>query len=534
MNKLDNTNLITLDELYQLLSKRIDIDEKKLKDIPPPNLLKNAKYAAKRVATAIKNKEKITIIGDYDVDGVTSSSIMVLFFREINYPIQCIIPNRFTDGYGINTEVLKRVDADIIITVDNGISAILAAQLCKQRGIDLIITDHHTPPNILPDAYAIINPKIDGCLYPFKEICGAQVAWLFLGLIKQELSLHVDLKQYLGLVAIAIIADIMPLKDINRTIVKAGLNHIIHSTRPCFVIIKEFLNKDKLLCDDIGFMIAPRLNAAGRLQDASIALDFLTSCTHADAVKQFELLNNLNEQRKGLQLEAVQMASLHVNKNDKIIVIAKENWNEGVVGIVASQLADKYQKPAIVLSINEDIAKGSARSIGEVDIFSIINSAKELLIKFGGHKMAAGLSLHVDKLDRFRKIVNQTASKLKPSDFIIKHEIVGQLNINSINFELLNLLDKFEPFGEANPRPKFLIKNAQIIHIKYFGVDKSHSKLSIKLKPYDKKLVEVIAFRQIIAMPKNKKITCSFTVNKNIFNKNISIQLIMDKHLITA
>ncbi len=528
MSTFPNTPLLRADTLYQLLASRFSNGYKKLKDIPSPTLLKDSQKAAQRIAKAIKNREKITLIGDYDVDGVTSTSIMVLFFREINYPLTAIIPNRFNDGYGINANVLKRVDADLVLTVDNGITAIEAAQICKERGIDLIITDHHTPSKILPEAYAIVNPKLDECSYPFKEICGAQVAWLLLGVLKKELELNIDMAQYLDLVALAVIADVMPLYDVNRSIVQVGLKKMMSSLRPSSIIIREFLNKQSISSEDIAFTIAPRINSAGRLEDASIALEFLTASSIDQAAKLFEILGDLNNIRKATEADTTEDAILHVSENDKIIVVAGENWHEGVVGIVASRLVNRYKKPAIVFNIHESVAKGSARSIGDVDIFSLINTQKPLLEKFGGHKMAAGLSLHVSNLEAFKAAINQEALKIDPKDFIPKEDILGELQSDAINFELLDILEKFEPYGEGNPRPRFLIKDAELLHVKLFGADKSHSRLGIRLKPYDRQTVEIVAFRQVLEVPEDKKITCSYTVSKNVFNGKTSIQLMLD------
>ena len=317
MKQLDEIPLLTVDELYRLLARRFDSEEKRLKDIPSPTLLKDAEKAAERIAQAIQNKERITLIGDYDVDGVTSSAIMKLFFEEIGYPLTVVIPNRFTEGYGINENILKRVDADLIITVDNGITAHKAALVCKERGIDLIITDHHTPEGSLPSTYALVNPKQEGCEYPYKEICGAQVAWLVLAALKKEMGLQIDMGQYLDLLALAVIADVMPLHDINRAIVKEGLKLMSRSIRPPFIIIREFLNKSSLSSEDIAFAVAPRINSAGRLEDASIALEFLTAGDELTAAKRFELLNNLNEMRKITEADTTESASLHVNQNDK-------------------------------------------------------------------------------------------------------------------------------------------------------------------------------------------------------------------------
>jgi single-stranded-DNA-specific exonuclease len=520
---------LTKNDLYRLLSQRFNSEEKKLSQIPNPALLKDALASAKRIAEAIRTNKKITLVGDYDVDGVSSTAIMVDFFRQIPYPLEAIIPNRFNDGYGVSPNVLTRIDADLVITVDNGIAANAAAAICKERGIDLIITDHHTPSDNLPDALYIVDPKLDDCEYPFKEICGAQVAWLLLGLVKKELNLNIDMKQFLDILAIAIVADIMPLVDINRTLVKEGLKLIHTSSRPSSIIIRDFLDKAKISSEDIAFLIAPRINSAGRLEDASIALDFYTAQDVNTAYKQFELLGQLNDLRKETEAQTTEKAINIVNEDDLITVVAGEGWHEGVVGIVASRLVDKFAKPAIVLSIENGVAKGSARSIGEVSIYELIKSCEHLLIKFGGHTMAAGLGLQEENIAAFREAINESAKKINPKDFIPKEEVLGILNSDEVDLNLLDLLEQFEPYGEANARPSFLIKDAEVVNIKLMGADKSHSRIEIRQYPHQRKTIELIAFRTIYEMPINRKITVSYTVTKNEFNGRITAQLLVNK-----
>ncbi|MEA2112264.1 MAG: single-stranded-DNA-specific exonuclease RecJ [Campylobacterota bacterium] len=529
MSKTHSYPSIDKTTLKELLNKRFDGVFKKLSDIPEPTLLLNSDRAAERIVDAISKNEKIALVGDYDVDGVTSSAITALFFKEIDYPLSVTIPNRFRDGYGISPTVLERIDADLIITVDNGINAIAAAEICKERGIDLIITDHHTPSEVLPDAYAIVNPKLPGCNYPFKEICGAQVAWLFLALLKRKLHVNVDMSQYLDLLSLAIVADVMPLININRVMVQAGLKMFLHSSRPSSTIIRNFLNKSKLSSEDIGFQIAPRLNSAGRLEDAMIAFNFLTSPTESDAYHYFEQLNELNIRRKSIEADVSEEALLHVNEQNTILVVAGEEWNEGVVGIVAARLCQKYSKPTIALSISDGIAKGSARSVGNVNIYELIKEHDYLLEKFGGHKMAAGLSLSVENLEAFTSAINATASKLDLSLFQENEKIIGELAGDDIDFELLSILEEFEPYGEGNNRPKFITKNAEIRNIKYFGSEKDHSRLTLHLKPDELVFHELLAFRQKVSFSLNNKITCSYTINRNEYRENVSLQLIIER-----
>ncbi|MCW8953584.1 MAG: single-stranded-DNA-specific exonuclease RecJ [Sulfurimonas sp.] len=532
---LNNINILNKAALFELLSLRFDGENgvpfgyKKLSQIPNPALLQDADKAAKKIADAIKQNKKITLVGDYDVDGVSSTAIMVDFFRQIPYPLEAIIPNRFNDGYGVSPTVLQRVDADLVITVDNGISAVEAAEICKQKGIELIITDHHTPSEVLPEAYAIVDPKLSTCSYPFKEICGAQVAWLLLGLVKKELKLSIDMKQFLDILAIAIIADIMPLIDINRTLVIEGLKVLMSSSRPACVVIRDFLNKSIITSEDIGFQIAPRINAAGRLEDAGIALEFFTAADMHQAYKQFEKLNSLNELRKETEADTTAQALSCGNENDTVIVVANEDWHEGVVGIVAARLVDHFCKPAIVLSCENGVAKGSARSIGNVSIYKLIKENEKYLTKFGGHKMAAGLGLLEEDIDAFRAAINKSASALHPDDFMPSEEIIGVMPSDEIDLELLNILDSFEPYGEANSRPLFLIQDANIIEIKLFGKDKSHTKIIVRQFTHERKTIELILFKKVLQMPKNKKLTCSYRVTKNEFNNRVSAQLIINK-----
>ena len=520
---------LTKKTLFKILSLRFSAEDKKLSQIPSPTLLHDGEKSAKKIANAIRANKKITLVGDYDVDGVISSAIMVDFFRQIPYPLEVIIPNRFSDGYGVSPAILDRVNTDLIITVDNGISAIEASKICKERGIDLIITDHHTPSDILPDAYSIVDPKLHNCDYPFKEICGAQVAWLLLGMLKKELDLKINMKQFLDILCIAIIADIMPLIDINRTLVKEGLKSIMNSTRPASIIIRDFLNKPRITSEDIGFQIAPRINSAGRLEDASIALEFFTATDTHRAYNQFEILNSLNEQRKETEAEATSQAIDEVDTDAKVIVVSGEGWHEGVVGIVASRLVDKFSKPSIVLSVEDGVAKGSARSIGEVSIYDLIKDNQSHLTKFGGHKMAAGLGLNACNIDNFKEAINKSASKIDAKDFIAKDDVLGMLRTDEIDFELLELLEQFEPYGEANIKPKFLIKNAEILNIKLMGKDKSHSKIEVKQHKDDQKTLELIAFKTVFKIPDDKKITCSYLVSRNEFNGRVSTQLLINK-----
>ncbi len=529
MPKTPDAPLLDKRALDALLRSRFASGFAKLSDIPDPSLLTDADKAAKRIADAIRNKERIALVGDYDVDGVTATAITTLFFRQIPYPLEVTIPNRFTDGYGVSEQVLARLDADVVFTVDNGINAHAAAEVCRARGIDLIITDHHTPSETLPDAYAVVDPKRSDDHYPFPEICGAQVAWMLMALIKKELGLSVNMGQFLELLALAVIADVMPLVGINRAIVQAGLAQMERSERPMAVIIREALAKTKLGAEDIGFQVAPRLNAAGRLEDASVALDFLIAEDEHSAYKQFERLTRLNTMRKAIEAEAADEAIALVRPEDRIIVVAREGWHEGVVGIVAARLVQRFEKPAIVLSMEEGRAKGSARSLGNVSIYDLIATQEALLEKFGGHKMAAGLSLRAEDVDAFREGINAAAAALDPDDFLPAEEIVGRLDTGSVDFELLEILERYEPYGEGNPRPRFLARDAEVIGIRYLGSEGDHSKVSLRLYRHERQTFDLMAFRKRLERPANGLLTCSYTLSKNEFNGRVSIQMMLER-----
>lgn len=529
MQSLPEVPLLDHSALEFFLSERLKNLSEKLSDIPHPSLLKDADKAAKKLAEAIRNGKKVALVGDYDVDGVTSTAIVKHFFAQIPYPLLATIPNRFTDGYGISKNVLERIDADVIFTVDNGINAIEAADLCRERGIDLIITDHHTPGDRLPDAFAIVNPKQHDCLYPFKEICGAQVGWLLMGLLKQELDLKIDMRQFFPFLALAIIADVMPLVGINRSIVKSGLKMMSTSAYPPFAVIREALGKEMISSEDIAFQIAPRINSAGRLEDASVALDFLCAPSITASAHQYALLDALNTLRKETEAQNTAEALLQVNPEDPIIVVANEHWNEGVVGIVASRLVHHFQKPAIVLNVHNTIAKGSGRSIGNVDLYSLIKSQEHLLSKFGGHKMAAGLSMDAKNVEAFRIGINEASRNIPSEDFIPVNDIVGELEHNAINMELISILEKFEPFGEGNPKPRFLIKEAEVLNVKHFGNDRSHSRLELRLAPTVPKTIELIAFKKVLECPANRQISCSYTISKNEWAGRSSLQLMVER-----
>ncbi len=517
---------LTKARIEAILSARFGDGFKSLKELPNPFELYDMQRAAKRIAAAIREGEKIAIVGDYDVDGVVSSALMTEFFDIVDYPVRIVIPNRFEDGYGVSPALLERIDADVVVTVDNGITAFEAAEVCKERGIDLIITDHHTPSETLPDAYAVVNPKQERCDFAYPEICGAQVAWFLIGALKKELGLDLKMGRFLDLLALAIIADVMPLTSINRPLVQKGLEMLSTSPRPAFEAVRAYLGKSRFSAEDVAFGIAPRINSAGRMADASIALEFLRAESLSEASEAWLKLDGLNQERREVESRTTEEAIARVRDEDPVIVVAAEGWHEGVVGIVASRLVGRYGKPAIVLAIEGERAKGSGRSVGEVDLFGLLERSAEWLEGFGGHKMAAGLSLKAVDVDPFRRKICQEAAKLDPDLFIPKADVLGELPLEEVDWELMAILERFEPYGEANARPAFLFKNVEVLEARPVGQEKTHLKLTLK---NGGSVLPAIRFRYEESVAPGDRIDLSGTLQINEFNGRRTIQLLVDK-----
>ena len=517
---------LSLKDIQTILTKRFAEDNcHNLASIPHPSKLKDIKKATKRVKEAILNREKIAIVGDYDADGVISSVIMMEFFEDIGADVVLKIPNRFEDGYGISPKIIKNLDATLIITVDNGISAVEAADVCREKNIDLIITDHHNIPDILPKAYAIINPKQDDCTFPNSEICGAQVAWYFIASIKNELDISYNLSKFLDILAIAIVGDMMELKDMNRAMVKNGLKNINKIQRPFLGAIQSFYKKHSFKSDDISFLLAPLINSSGRLEDATLSYELIRAKTPYEAVEKLEYITSLNTQRKEIEHELFKHSILKVDDKQNIIIVWGESWHEGVIGIVASKLSRRYKKPAIVFSITDNIAKGSARSVGNINILEHISKQKKHLLGYGGHKGAAGMSLMVENLEEFKKDIQEDLLQVDKDEFIERSEVLGEIDPSAINFDLLDILETFEPYGQKNPKPSFLIKNAYVESAKVIGQNQNHQKLTLIS---EEKTLQSIEFNFNKQIDRGHHIDIICNISKNEFRGDVSAQIMIN------
>ncbi|WP_066386644.1 single-stranded-DNA-specific exonuclease RecJ [Helicobacter himalayensis] len=449
-----------------------------LKDLPQPHLLKGVGDGAKIVSKVMREKGKILIVGDYDADGVNASAVMSVFFDKINYTnYEIILPNRFSDGYGISPNLLERINAPqnfaLVVSVDNGISAFSAAEYCKEHNLPLIITDHHTPHTTLPCAQCVINPKQEGCAFPFKDICGCVVAWYFCAGIKQELQANIDMGAFLPFLALATLADVMPLVGVNRILVKKGLE-FLQSAR--FGFCEVICQKVSVInAENIAFSLIPLLNCAGRMGDANLALDFLLAKTQASASKAYNKLCKINAQRKLVQQEILSQAQQNLTQLPDVLYASGEEWHRGVIGIIASQLAQMHKKCAFVLSTECDdgILKGSARSFGKVDLIKTaqkVQEIKPLLKEFGGHSGALGLSLDSKNLQEFMELFSEYLCLGENA----QESVLGEISSQYLDLEFLKMLERFEPFGEGNPTPFFLCRDLELIESKIIGKTKEH------------------------------------------------------------
>ena len=520
---------ISPQQIEQKLQKRFLKDgHLTLANLPKPSEFKDMDRAVARILKAIHTGEKIMLIGDYDVDGVTSTTLLKMFFREIGVDLEWIIPNRFRDGYGLSPNLVPQIEGyDLVITVDNGIAAVEAARLCKEMDIDLIITDHHIVPAITPDAYAIVDQKQENCPFPYEEVCGAQIAWYLIAALNKALNANVDIKSYLGLVSIAIIADMMPLQHINRAMVKAGLQLLNRSELPAIKAFMEKLDKGALSADDIGFQIAPVLNSAGRMDDAKWSVEFLLSSNIYDARVRLDRLKDFNEERKAIEQKITDEALQEVDLNDEVIVVTGEDWHEGVVGIVAARVGRRFEKPCIVLAKGKNgQLKGSGRSFHICNLFKITSACRPLLNKFGGHESAIGLSLDVNNLEAFKEQIQKEYRRENYEEQKVDPDILGELSFSHIDFTLVNMLKLFEPYGQGNPRVKFISKNVIIEDVNDMGKEKEHRRFSFSQNGVTQQAVlfktkEVFHIGQVVSVV--------YGINENHFNNRVTLQLMVEK-----
>jgi single-stranded-DNA-specific exonuclease len=455
-----------------------------------PFLMDGMETASYRIIQALAENQLICVYGDYDVDGTCSTALLYMFLKELGANVEFHIPQRLTEGYGLSivgVDSIKRKGISLLITVDCGITAVDETAYANELGIDTIICDHHQSKDILPPALAILDPIKPGCNYPFKYLSGAGVAFKLAQGISERIGKKDLPLKYLDLVALAGAADIVPLVDENRILVKEGLDQINNNPRPGVAALIEASNitAGSLTSGQVVFTLAPRINAVGRLGDAQRAVELLITDNKDEAKKLAKILESENYERRKIDevtfdhaLEIVEN-SLDLSE-DLAIILHQEEWHPGVIGIVASRLVEKYYRPTIMLTTVDGIAKGSARSISNFNIYEALKKCEDLLIHFGGHQAAAGLAVELEKIDEFREKFNQVVKEsIAEDDLLPEINIDSKLRFSEITPKFLRIIELFSPFGPGNMRPVFLSEGVELVNSPRI-VGNNHLVLSLK------------------------------------------------------
>ena len=526
--------------LATILVNRGIIEQEKLKiflnptrkDFHNPFLMPDMEKAVDRIIKAIEKKEKIIIYGDYDADGITSITVLKSFFKDLGIDVEYYIPNRLSEGYGLNKTAVEEIannGYNLMITVDCGITAIEEVELAKIKNIDTIVTDHHEVADELPKAIAVIDAKRKDSMYPCRDLAGVGVVFKLI----QALAIKLGLKEesylkYLDIVCVGTISDIVPLKDENRVIAKLGLL-LINQTKniglKSILLSAGYKNIDSMA---ISFGVAPRINACGRMGHAEKALELLLCKNINDANRLTNELNEFNKIRQETEKSIFEEAVLKIeneNLNNKnTIVVAGENWHHGVIGIVASKITEMYFKPSILLCYEDNIAKGSGRSITGFDLHDALMKCADIIDKFGGHSMAIGITIKKENVQKFYDKIEKIASDMKVDEIIPIIQIDSKISLNNIDKEMVASLKQLEPFGEGNKTPIFAIKNLKIDSIRALSEGK-HLKLTLR---ENNTMINAIGFNMGNLVQEYKigdKIDVAGVLEINTFNGVDSIQI---------
>lgn len=504
-----------------------------------PFLMKDMDKAVNRVIRNIQSETPIFIFGDYDVDGTTGASLLYVGLSKLGAKVTTYIPNREKEGYGLSEfgiDKAGKYSADLFITCDCGINAINRVNYANEKGIDVLITDHHIPGEILPNAFAILNPKQKDCHYPFKGLCGGGVALKLLAGIVQQLGKSPDwIIELMDLASLGTAADLVPLKDENRVIVHYGLQTLKTTRRPG---LRELLNVAKvdierdLSVTQVVFHVAPRINAAGRLGDANRAVELFTTTDSYRAKELAVELDHENKTRQAIQQTVIDEALFLVNSEvnldkDKAIVLGSKGWHQGVVGIAASKIKEEFNRPAIIISFDEEgNGKGSARSLKGLDLYEALSVTSNYLDNYGGHAMVVGLAIHESNLDSFRKdFLTFVNSKLSEDDLEPSIYLDGEIGLADINHRFMDFMKKLGPYGPGNMRPKFAVANADVVgNPKVIG-NGDHIRFQVRQK---QSTIDVVGFGlakhyQDLILGQPVDIAC--VVETNVWKGKESIQL---------
>lgn len=527
----------------ELAQRFLNVDLSYLHD---PFLMQDMKKCCDRLVQSIYAQQKICIYGDYDVDGSVATALLLLFLKELGCEASFYIPCRQKEGYSLNATALKKLKesgVDLIVTVDNGTMAHSAVDYANQIGLDVIITDHHKVGETLPQAYAVVNPQRHDCAYPFKGLCGAGVAFKLLMALRQTLRhegyfqnrVEPHLKSYFDLVCLSTICDVVPLIDENRLFVKEGLKALQHTTRLGLRALKAVcaIDRSEVTVSDVGFKMGPRLNAAGRLDDASHGVRLLISQNIHEAKGYAEELDRLNSERREIESQILDEAMSMVSAKTELprgLVVFSPDWHVGVVGIVASRLVEKWHRPVFVLCQTESgEVKGSGRSYGNVNLVKALEACAPLLSKYGGHEAAAGVTLELCNLELFQKQFAEAVELIWPQGLVSGRDLCVDaiLNGDEMNCSLMDDLEKLAPFGMGNPSPLFLAEDLSVVSKNI--VAEKHLKLKLR---GNSNLVDAIAFQKAGEFSLiTDKVSPFFHLERHHFRGQDSLQLVVREFL---
>lgn len=507
-----------------------------LDDLHDPYLMKDMDKAVNRIEKAIENNENILVFGDYDVDGTTAVSLVSSYLRSFYPNVATYIPDRYGEGYGISylgIDYADDNDITLIIALDCGIKSIDHVNYAKAKNIDFIICDHHRPGDILPDAVAVLDPKRADCSYPYDELCGCGVGFKLIQALAQNRNQTIDdLILYLDLVATAIAADIVPITGENRVMAKFGLEVINSNPRPGIKALIQNVKKKVLAITDVVFIVAPRINAAGRIKHGNEAVALLTEYNIEQAEQFASEIEQYNSDRKDLDKQITKEALLQIEENNEQVrcstVVYQETWHKGVIGIVASRLVENYYRPTIVFTKSGDKLAASARSVKDFDVYNALEACAEHLEQFGGHMYAAGMTMLPENYETFKKAFEKVVSSTIHPDLLIP-EIAydAEIDLAELNPKLMRVLKQFEPFGPQNMTPLFLAKNlVDSGYAKTLGIDDEH--LKVFVKQGNSENFGAIGFKlgKKLDVVKNKqKFNAIFSLEENEWKDTVTLQL---------
>ncbi len=510
-------------EIEQFFSKELDFSD--------PYELSGMNEAVERINIAIEENEKILVFGDYDCDGVTATALITTYLKKRGADVDCFVPDRENDGYGISIKSIEKAYEDgvtLIITVDNGINAVKEVERANELGVDVVVTDHHLLQDEIPNAVAVIDPHIDSeCDWIFSYLCGVGVAFKLVCALESR-PCEEMIYEYADLVALGTIADIVPLVSENRIIVSVGLQLINRRQNLGIKALIEVAGSKFITAGNAAFTLCPRINAAGRMASADIAVKLLMSENYDDALYYAGCLDRLNAERQQIEQDIFKSACDIIEKNgyhrQRVIVVDCIGWHIGVIGIAASKLVEKYGKPCIVISVSGDRSIGSGRSISGFSLFDALSASSEILVKFGGHELAAGLTVSEENIERFRKIINEYASKCDVP--FPKIKVDCRLKPRALNLDVAKTLKAFEPYGAGNPTPVFGVMESQLVGVQPLSSGK-HLRLKLRRENTDFGAVMFGVSPDELPFKVGDMLDLAVTLDVNVYNNTESVSIIV-------